>query len=202
MQDKKLAFVFINLSVIRKLFVALLFSIAIDSCNHHESQPAKTAMKENTFNLDSLLSATDTTAIIIAIDDHINASLISDETLEGLTQAQKNFYYIQELEREVNNGGFDQYFYNSSGDYAHETISALQAIGAEKAMKILQSAINEFPDHLVPKDRTTRQEILSKMEGKAQLNWQKLDDEFYTYPDDLSELNIEYVRKNKKDFER
>ena len=176
--------------------------IGIVSCNNVRSRTAETSVKEKRLNLDSLLSSMDTTHIMITIDDYISASLTSDDNLSRLTQPQKNFYYIQELEGEVNNGGFNQYFFNSSGDYAHETISALKAIGAEKAIKLLQSAIDEFPGHLVPKDRAMRQEILSKIESKAQKVWDKLDSEFYTYPDDLNALNIIYIKKNKKDFER
>ena len=39
---------------------------------------------------------------------------------------------IEALEAEVNNGGFDQYFYNSAGDNTAETIQALETIGATK----------------------------------------------------------------------
>ena len=39
---------------------------------------------------------------------------------------------VDELEAEINNGGFDQYFFNSAGDKAAEAINALEAIGANK----------------------------------------------------------------------
>jgi hypothetical protein len=185
-----------------EFLISLVLPIAFVSCGNLKNKTVETAVKDKGLNLDSLLSSSDTTNMIITIDNHINSLLRPDDDLNRLTQPQKNFYYIQELEREVNNGGFSQYFYNSSGDYAHETILALKAIEAENTVKILKSAINEFPDHLVPKDRVKRQEMLSKIEGKAEEIWSNLDSEFYTYPDDLSELNIVYIKKNKKAFER
>jgi hypothetical protein len=38
--------------------------------------------------------------------------------------------FIDDLEAEVNNGGFHQYFYNSAGDNTAEAIRALEEIGA------------------------------------------------------------------------
>ncbi len=62
-------------------------------------------------NLDSLLSAENINHSIIEIDNFTSGF----SELEELSGPQKTFHYIQELEREVNNGGFNQYFINSSG---------------------------------------------------------------------------------------
>src|SRR4051812_22979663 len=102
-------------------------------------------------NLDELLLADNKNGSIIEID-----SFISNIEWNEMTEPQKVFYCIQELEREVNNGGFNQYFINLSGDYAHETIKSLHAIGANTTAVILQRAIDQFPDHRVPKDRHVR----------------------------------------------
>ncbi len=45
---------------------------------------------------------------------------------------------VVELEDEVNNGGFHQFFNNSSGDNTAETIQALEAIGATVVAEILK----------------------------------------------------------------
>jgi hypothetical protein len=41
------------------------------------------------------------------------------EYLSVLSPQEKVFYITQILEMEVNNGGFDQFFFNSSGDLAN-----------------------------------------------------------------------------------
>ena len=98
---------------------------------------------------------------------------------------------IQDLEAEVNNGGLDQFFYNSSGDDTAETIQALEAIGAAAMADILRRAAAKFPGKMPPKDRYKRQEVLLQIspEGEA---FEELDGEFYGYPDDLAELLAEF----------
>lgn len=151
-------------------------------------------------NIEKLLESKDINSTIIIIDNFICQLCSSDGDLDKLTGQQKNFHYIQELEREVNNGGFFQYFFNSSGDFTHETISALKAIKAGKTVKILQMAIDPFPNKTVPKDREERQIVLSTIEEATKDIWNHLDQHFFAYEDDLHFLNIEYIRKYKEKF--
>ncbi len=150
-------------------------------------------------NLDTLLVSENINGSIIEIDNFVCDLCVYGDELENLTEPQKQFYFIQNLEREVNNGGFEQYFSNSSGDNAHETILALVSIGALKTVNILQQAINEFPDHKVPVDRDKRQEMMEHMEN-AEAVWDILDQRFFKYDDDLNTLNIQYVERNKDLF--
>src|SRR5690554_784754 len=122
------------------------------------------------------------------------------ESLDKLTEQQKIFFFNQNLEREINNGGFNQYFINSSGDNSHETILSLKSIGADKTATILQKAIEQFPDKAVPKDRDERIEVVEQIEEIADEIWSELDEKFYEYEDDLNSLNIEYIKKYKDFF--
>jgi hypothetical protein len=65
---------------------------------------------------------------------------------------------IEELEGEVNNGGFDQYFYNSGGDNTAEVIQALELIGAVRMADTVNRAAAKFPGGMPPKGalRATR----------------------------------------------
>jgi hypothetical protein len=134
------------------------------------------------------------TDIIINIFDAV-IKLIKDDDLKELSEPQKNFYLNQVLEAEVNNGGFSQYFLNN-GEYAHETVDSLKAIGAEKTADLLQKAINKFPKSKVPKDWDERYDRLEKIEDKDDEIWDKFDDKFYDYEDNLNELNLNYIREN------
>jgi len=158
------------------------------------------SQSENKPDIDALLSSPDTNNAIIEIDYYVCKLCSYGDTLDRLTEAQKNFYFNQNLEREINNGGFNQYFYNSSGDFAHETITSLRKIGADKTAVILQKAIDQFPDSTVPKDRTNRQEILEQIEDTANEVWEQLDQAFYKYEDNLYDLNIEYIKQNRNSF--
>ena len=99
-------------------------------------------------NLDGLLSFEDRSVSIIELDDFIGELCEYGDDYDKLTAQQKIFYFNQNLEREINSGGFNQYFCNSSGDNAHETVLSLKAIGADKAADILQKAIDQFQKDL------------------------------------------------------
>ncbi len=151
-------------------------------------------------NLDELLKSDDINGSIIELDNFIGELCDYGDDFSKLTDHQKLFYLNQNLEREINNGGFNQYFINSSGDNAHETILSLNAIGADKTADILQKAIDQFPNKTVPKDRGERTEIVERIEEVADEVWNDLDQKFYEYEDDLNTLNIEYVNKYKDFF--
>jgi Domain of unknown function (DUF4375) len=99
---------------------------------------------------------------------------------------------IDELEGEVNNGGFHQYFYNSAGDNTAEAIQALEEIGASRMACIVRGAAARFPDGMPPKERFARQDALLDLFPKGE-GFEDLDDEFFSYPDNLAGLLQEYI---------
>ena len=64
--------------------------------------------------------------IVMEIDTYLNEKSKYGEEMEKLNSSQRVLLIIENLEREINNGGFDQFYWNSSGDYAMETINALK----------------------------------------------------------------------------
>jgi Domain of unknown function (DUF4375) len=98
---------------------------------------------------------------------------------------------IDALEREVNNGGFHQYFYNSAGDRTAETIHALEIIEAFAMADIVKRAAQKFPYGLPPKNRFERQDALLEVYPNAAA-FRALDEEFYQYPDNLAALITKY----------
>lgn len=151
-------------------------------------------------NLDSLLNSEDTNGSIIEIDNFISELCDYGDDFSKLTEQQKLFYLNQNLEREINNGGFNQFFSNSSGDHSHETIASLNAVGAHKTADILQKAIDQFPGSKVPKDMDERTEIIEQIEEAADGAWSELDEQFYEYEEDLNTLNLAYVKEHKDFF--
>jgi len=151
-------------------------------------------------DLDKLLSSKDANGAIIELDDYICGLCSWGKELDKLTGPQKNFYFNQNLEREINNGGFNQYFFNSAGSHAAETVVSLKTIGANITAEIVQSAIDQFPSQIAPANRTVRQEILEQISEQANPVWSGLDERFLAYTENLSALNLEYVRNNKNAF--
>jgi hypothetical protein len=106
---------------------------------------------------------------------------------------------VIDLEDEVNNGGFHQYFNNSSGDKTAETIEALEAMGAPIVADILRRAAFKFPGHMPPNDRTQRLEVLWSNFPRA-TEFKELDTQFFAYPEDLSGLIAAYKRRFPDSF--
>ena len=61
-----------------------------------------------------------------------------------MSEPERVFVAVWTLEADVNNGGFDQYYVNSSGDYAWFAPQALRAVGAEKTAEIVEQANTAF----------------------------------------------------------
>ncbi len=87
---------------------------------------------------------------------------------------------------EVNNGGFHQYFFNSSGDDWRCLLEAFKASGDEEATRRFQAVLNIFPNSLPEENRQKRwkqlEEIENKMGDEMWSFFKKHDDDFYESP--------------------
>lgn len=110
----------------------------------------------------------------------------------ALSQIERVGVGIWMLEAEVNNGGFDQYYFNSAGDLAVPTVQALIEIGATNTASLLAAANSEFPDGLPPVDRNMRQRVLDQIRDRARFG--ALEQEFYRYSEDLIALPANFLR--------
>lgn len=152
-------------------------------------------------NIDDLLSAEDSNQSVIALDEYLGELSNYGEQMERLSEPQWRFYINQNLEREVNNGGFEQFFFNSSGDFAHETVESLRAIGAEHTAALVSEAISEFPESSVPKATATRRALMLELwPDSANSKCAQLDDLFFEYQDNLNSLNLAFVAAHRSEF--
>ena len=107
-------------------------------------------------------------------------------------KASKVKRLVDELEAEINNGGFDQFFFTSAGDHTRETIEALIAIGASHTAEIVRTAAAKFPGGMPPKDRDDRQSALERVSPDSDA-FQAEDEAFLEYRDDLAAMVAGYA---------
>lgn len=119
---------------------------------------------------------------------------------EKQSKPQQVFSAVWGLESEVNNGGFGQWFQNSAGEMAVETEAALRAIGANRAAAIVARAVAMFPGGAPPRDHDARQRRLRTASAEVRSAWERLDREFFKYPDDLTSLLYAWVKAHPKEF--
>jgi hypothetical protein len=121
-----------------------------------------------------------------------------DFALQSLPQ--KVFSAIWAVESEVNNGGFSQYFLNSSAESGPFIVEALETIEAPKTADICKRAItaafpaglHRTPESIRPAAADFSDEILENLEP--------LDQEFFAYPHSLTDLLFAYVSGHPEEF--
>jgi hypothetical protein len=110
-----------------------------------------------------------------------------------LSVPERVFRSIWELEGEVNNGGLDQYFFNSSGSFGPDVVDALEAIGAFRMAAILEDAIGLMPSNVCWRDSDMRREMLIALPETSRDALDTLTEKFHHCPDDLTALLYAYV---------
>jgi hypothetical protein len=94
-------------------------------------------------------------------------------------EEQQIFSAIWELESQVNNGGFAQYFTSADGHTANFTPQALRRIGANCCAEIVARALHTVSPDPLSNDQLSRKEMINGLYEKAQETLEILDQEFF-----------------------
>ena len=110
-------------------------------------------------------------------------------------------YSISLVEAEVGNGGFNQYFVNSSYRFANDALESYVKIGSKEYSVILKKAIdiyNQDKNKYEKLRNSMDMDEFSKSYDNNPLN--DLDDAFYDCPENIDSLKIAYIRNHISDF--
>lgn len=147
--------------------------------------------------LSALWEETDEDRFVTALSARVAEKCAYGDDLAALSPAERVFYLTQTCEEEVNNGGFDQLFFNACFPL-RELSEAFRAIGAPKTADICARALAALGGE-VPEAREARREVLASREGpSAELG--ACDEAFLRYEEDLAARNAAYVRAHREDF--
>ena len=127
------------------------------------------------------------------------------EGYEGLAYPETVYYLGCVLNGEVVNGGFHQFFTNSSGERYQETLDALEELGCFESRRLLTLVAEIFfPRGSPSKDRSERFGQMPDWDGPNpdhdplwQTKSEELNDAFWAEPDDLSEKLTAYAISNE-----
>jgi len=119
---------------------------------------------------------------------------------ENLTPTERIVLTVEAMEREVGNGGFNQFFFNSSNEYAHELVATLREIGipdiadiAERALRAIGAqpdwTYDDFEEASVDPDEPIMEELNA------------CDSTYYNTEDGIANTLFEYIKKNKNDID-
>ena len=113
---------------------------------------------------------------------------ISPNGFDALSEHEKLYYAVGLLQLEVNNGGFDQYFFNSSSSHYQFAEKGLIALGATDTLETLHQAKEMlFPGNPIPEDTQKRRLALRSDAEGMQLNpkLDELDRHYWADPEEL-----------------
>lgn len=113
---------------------------------------------------------------------------------------QQVFSAIWELESQVNNGGFAQLFSAVDGHSANSAPRALRTIGAQACSDIVEQALRAVSPHPLPREQSLREDLVDRLGPDAHEALEMLDQKFFSYPDNLTDLLFDYVRAHPDVF--
>lgn len=117
---------------------------------------------------------------------------------DSLATEEVTVLAIEALEREVNNGGYDQFFVNSSVGYAPIIVDALRRIGCPKTAAITEQAIGAL--HLPELTVAAIQDCLDDEDDERNESLEECDGRFFDDPEPIADRLFEYIKANKGKF--
>lgn len=115
--------------------------------------------------------------------------------LSSLSEVERQYWAVGCLSGEVYNGGFEQYFHNSSGSTYNDALKGLEEMGALASLILLQKAKQVvFGFQAVPVDTGVRRSMIAAIGDESQQRrLDELDKQFCADPDKLAELSQNFA---------
>ena len=116
----------------------------------------------------------------------------------SLTDQERVVLAVEALEREINNGGYAQFFSNSSREYAPLITQSLQLIGCFETATLTARAIQALRLRSL-----TMQAIEFEMQGKDMRRdaiLAELDGHYFKTDEDISEKLLSFIKSHKTEI--
>ena len=143
----------------------------------------------------------DRTAFLIAMSERLCAKCGEGERLSALSPEERTTYAVDAFQREVSNGGFEQYLCNSSGALAGELLDALRAVGAERVAEIYRPALAALLTVWLEDEEERRKLLDEVLTERVSERLDQCDERFYECSGDLEESLYRCTVQNWRSFE-
>lgn len=127
-------------------------------------------------------------SLVLAVEEAIGSKLE-----DQLSSVERTVISVEALEREVNNGGFSQFFLNQSNVFSAAIVDDLNSINCRQTAAIVQSAVELLGVRSLADIDAIR--AAAQDESKAEA-WEELDEQFFTYPDPIADRLWEFIKKH------
>lgn len=100
---------------------------------------------------------------------------IQEKSESELSEPERYILAIEAMEREVNNGGWEQFFENTDNEYNDSLLVALEAIGCQQTAQLSREAIDA---------------------SHSGSDLDDFDDKYYGLSESIEDKLFEYIEKN------
>ena len=161
-----------------------------------KSQPGPKWLEYSGESADQLLSLEGKyriDSLVLAFEQAINQKA-EREGMPSLTDEERVVLAVEALERELNNGGYDQFFVNSSREFAPTVVGALQRIGCKKTATITQRAIKALGTSALTAEAIDAAIAGDDEQRLAKLN--RCDASYYKSGEPIAERLFAFIKAN------
>ena len=103
-----------------------------------------------------------------------------EESIATIPEPAVHLFCVHWLHLEVSNGGFEQYFWNSTGTTAPEALAGYQAIGMPDVVDVVRAAMDRLQTPY-PCEESDREDLLS--DENLEFDFDDLDRRFFDLAD-------------------
>jgi hypothetical protein len=117
------------------------------------------------------------------------------EGMELLTDEERIILAVEALEGEVNNGGYGQFFFNSSREYAPFIVESLRRIGCPRTAEVTRRALEalQLPNLTVE----AIQKVMAEKSEERDKALELCDALYFKRPEDIESQLFAFIKKNK-----
>ncbi|MGK0374059.1 MAG: hypothetical protein ACJA2E_000527 [Arenicella sp.] len=112
--------------------------------------------------------------------DFYNGRDVWEESIASIPKTAVHLYAIHWLHLEAHNGGFWQYFHNSTSNSFPEAVEGFSAVGMPEVALVIEQASRKLGNPF-PFEKNKRQKIVEPPQNR--LDFSQLDDTFYELAD-------------------
>ncbi len=133
-------------------------------------------------------------SLVLAFEQALEQKVASDG-LAIRSEPERVILAVEAIEREVNNGGYDQLFRNPSKDLTPYFVSSLQAIGCPVVARVTDRAIKalKLPG---PVTAESIDAVMAKDDERRDARLEKCDEEYFEGAGDLAGPLFAYIKAN------
>jgi len=112
----------------------------------------------------------------------------------ALNKEERTVLAVRALDREINNGGYDQFFRNSSRKFAPQIVESLTRIGCRRTAKITQRAIKALHSGRVTVSRI--EAAMRQQNEERDRELERCDQSFYRTPQGIPARLYAFIKAN------